>query len=382
MRVNTGLNTILSDRPPPATVAKAPPKAIPPDPFEKSDLGDMLRRQAIDTQRILDDLNKPAPPADQATTVGASAPLGTNRPAPRVEVEAAAVEASVLPPAPVPPPAPAEPMVTNAAPIEKPLAERLDAASIVLLDLLRDKAARTPDMATLLALAAMEAVRPGSTPGLPLPPDATGSALTPVQAAVVEAYREASEALARAAAKDGEGVEGSDLADVLGGVAAKVAGGQPLRIRDAQLCSRVRGFGQFTAFGDGGTSRFMAGRAQRVIVYVEIDRFAHREVSAGDAAALSEPGGRWAVEISQEINLYSDAGNLLVLRRPPERVLESARVKRRDFYLVTEVTLPGTLAAGRYNFKVTVRDATSGAVAERVIPVEVVADAALTRGGR
>lgn len=395
VRVNTGLNTILSDRPPPATVAKAPPKAIPPDPFEKSDLADMLRRQAIDTQRILDGLNQAAPTADQGAPTGAPPPMATNRPAPRVEVESAA---TTVAPAPLPAPAapvgsaanepepdtdPSEAIVTNTVPIEKPLAERLDSASIVLLDLLRDKAAQSPDMPTLLALAAMEAVRPGSTPSLPLPADPTGSTLTPGQRVIVEAYHEVSGMFSAAAAKEWTGVEGSDLADRLGDVGARVGAAQPVRIRDAKLCSRVRGFGQYTAFGEGvgGAARFVAGRAQRTIVYVEIDRFAHRELGAGDSAAR-EPGDRWAVELSQEINLYSDAGSLLVLRRPPERVLETARVKRRDFYLVTEVTLPGTLAAGRYNFKVTVRDATSGAQAERVIPVEIVADDALTRSKR
>jgi hypothetical protein len=43
------------------------------------------------------------------------------------------------------------------------------------------------------------------------------------------------------------------------------------------------------------------------------------------------------------------------------------------------IELPATLSIGRYNLKVTVTDRTTGAQAERVLPIEVVADARLVR---
>lgn len=376
--VNTGLHTLLSDRSPPAAATgRPPPASIPPDPFEKTDLAELLRQQAIDTQRILD--AQRSPPRVEPEPMGINRP--SDRPHPRIEGEASTVSpvAGVVPAAE---PAGGDPAGSPGgsaessadAPAERTLDQRIDDAAAVLIDLLRERAARSPGAGVVLALAALEAVRPGAyarEPG----PEASADPLTPAQRALADSFAAFAGGLGGAAADDGS-FSVSEQVDRLDELAMKAADALPIRVRDARLCTRVLGFGQVAPFP---ADRFVAGRAQRAIVYVEVDRFARRELREAESGARDR-GDRWAVELSMEINLYSDAGSLLVLRHPPERVVETSRARRRDFYLVREVTLPATLAAGRYNLKVTVRDETSGAVAEHVIPIEVVADPSLVGG--
>lgn len=384
--VNTGLSSLLSDRPtPPAAIGGPPPRSVPPDPFAKSDLAELLRQQAIDTQRILDGQRSP-PPAE-------SEPLGINRPPdrPRTRIEGAAPSdiasaggGAIAPAAAVSggesagSPAGGDESEADLpepiAPAQRSLDQRIDDAAVVLVDLLRQRAARSPGAGSMLALAALEAVRPGAFPRV-LGSDASADPLTPAQRALLDSFAELSSSL-RAAAADDATLSAGEQADRLEELALRAADALPIRIREARLCTRVLGFGQVAAFA---ADRFVAGRPQRAIVYVEIDRFARRELRETESAARDR-GDRWAVELSMEINLYSDAGSLLVLRHPPERVVETSRARRRDFFLVREITLPSTLAAGRYNLKVTVRDETDGAVAERVIPIEVVADPSLIGG--
>jgi hypothetical protein len=58
--------------------------------------------------------------------------------------------------------------------------------------------------------------------------------------------------------------------------------------------------------------------------------------------------------------------------------VDTSRNKRRDFYLINRIELPSTLSIGRYQLKVIMRDLVSGAEAEAIIPIEIVAEA----GGR
>ena len=86
------------------------------------------------------------------------------------------------------------------------------------------------------------------------------------------------------------------------------------------------------------------------------------------------------MNLSQALQLYHDADGTLAWSRPEEEVIETSRNKRRDFYLVNDITFPPTLTIGAYRLKVIMRDKVSGQVEERVIPFEVVADAALAAG--
>ncbi len=366
--VNTGLDAMLgSGAASGARAAPAPPRKVEAPKGENTELAALIKQQAVDTERILAGLD--------------SRPAATERPPPTVP-ETPPLTPARLPVGPTLPTGPPGPTSEGSPATSAGLGSLFgpDATPTIEPEPAEPVLAAPPAPAVLsredrIAEAASNLAQLLDEPQPDLAPD---------QRAALEALRDAAGTIGSAAGEDPATLESAGVAERLGEIADRVRATQPLRVRETRLCTRVRGFGQYTPLGTdgaGSAARVVAGRTQRAIVYVEVDRFAQREVGEGDKALSSarEQGDRWAVELTQEINLYSDAGNLLVLRHPPERVLETSRVKRRDFYLVREITLPPTLGAGRYNLKITLRDKTSGAVAESVLPIEVVADPSLTR---
>lgn len=246
----------------------------------------------------------------------------------------------------------AEKPVTAGAVSEDPLVE-LASSMARLLGGPED--ARIPDA---VALAAIEGVKPGVLADLESPTNALGAKLNAEDRAVLLAARErvlaspsaASEALVKAL--------------------ARMSPPAALRIAKSALCRRVDGFGRFDAFESG---TFVAGRPIRFIVYAEIDGFAARPAREGDPAqagiALAE---QMSTELTQSLTLYHDPSGLQAWHRPAQRVIETSRARRRDFYLVHQVELPATLTVGRYRLKVTVTDKTTGASDEVTMPVDVV----------
>jgi hypothetical protein len=150
-------------------------------------------------------------------------------------------------------------------------------------------------------------------------------------------------------------------------VAMDLAQSRPIRIVQAQLCTRVEGYGQYTRFP---TNRFVAGRGQRVIVYVEVDRIGHETVSP----ASGETTPRFAVELTQKIEVYHSSDDVLALATPTLKDRRVGRNRFRDYYVVTAVDLPATLSVGEYKIKVTIRDASDDGVSQAVIPLTIVAD--------
>jgi hypothetical protein len=373
--INTGLSAIGAGRSGPS--APLPP---PPDPKTGSqapaDIESIVRQAAIDTQKALDELNAanrrpepdvPAPafPSPAKASLDAQPPDG-----PLVGAGAAPEPIPATPADARIESAPAAAQAVEPAPSVVPLPDQVNSATAALIELLRRQATESQNpLKPLLALAALEVLHPGASPtSEPRPP-------TEGQQVVVDALRELATGLASAATSDDPALDAADRVEAM---ADRLARRQPLRIVSAVLCERVTGFGSYTAFR---ANRFPAGRQHRTIVYVEVDRMAHRELGPGDERLRREPGDRYAVEVSEEINLYNESGSLLALRRPEQRVIESSRNRRRDFYLVNEITLPASLSIGTYHLKVTMRDKVSGAVAEAVIPVEVVAESALAGPG-
>jgi hypothetical protein len=157
--------------------------------------------------------------------------------------------------------------------------------------------------------------------------------------------------------------------------------GGSLSIPRSVLATAVRGFGQF----DRLPSTFVAGRAIPAIVYTELEGFTSRPARKDDPliknVGLSE---QFAVEVAQTLSLFTDLGrdkSVLVWHRQPQRVVDVARNKRRDFYLIQQIQLPATLGVGKYTLKVTVADLAGAAQAETIIPIEIVADPQLVRPG-
>jgi hypothetical protein len=206
------------------------------------------------------------------------------------------------------------------------------------------------------------------------------------------------------------GVEASGVARALAQAAERTRELESLRLSRVALASRVESFGRFeplsapgVAFvrdgtgdggvgsvtgGAGGTWSIEAGRAQAALVYAEVEHFTSRpgEGSGDDTAAnADEPARRpeparagadqqWTVELAQRVELFASDGTR-VWQTPEQRVVDRSRTLRRDFFIVQRIVLPASLALGRYDLKVSVRDVASGAVAQASLAVRVVVDA-------
>lgn len=221
----------------------------------------------------------------------------------------------------------------------------------VLTDLARSGSA--PGSAAL-ALAGMET----------LSPDAIGvlieeGLLSESEAASLDAARRLFDGL-RA---DGGIADPVRVANVLERIQEDLASQFGLRIIKAELCTRVVGYGRYERFQ---ANRFIAGQPQPVIVYAEVDGFAHTESVGDDGTA------RFEVELSQRLELYHTADDLNTWNRSAETDRTVSRNRVRDYYLINQVTLPGNLSIGRYHLKVVMKDRIGGDMSEAIIPIEIV----------
>lgn len=278
----------------------------------------------------------------------------------------------ILPPPAQPPPEPAPKVVVAPAPVPAPApvvrlsrSEQVAKLAAELRATLVNGAPDSEEFRNALTLAALSLATPNAA--------ADDASLTEAERRVVSTVREL---LASLSSDQGE----SDAAaKAFLRAAESLGGGQPsMRIARVELCSTVTGFGRYEPMG----TTFAAGRPNRVIVYTELDKVSHRPSHDGDPGrtlGATSAEELWAVEVSQELRMTHDADGSMQWRTPEEKIIEVARNRRRDFYLVQSVTLPQTLSVGNYALKVIVRDKLSGATDERIVPVRIVADPALVR---
>ena len=99
------------------------------------------------------------------------------------------------------------------------------------------------------------------------------------------------------------------------------------------LATRVDSFGVFTPI----TGTFEQGKRHTVIIYCEVANFASKK---GD-------DGWYSTKLTQQETLFTEDG-LLVWRPNAEDVEDRSLNQRHDFYLVKKLTIPETLAAGKY----------------------------------
>ena len=159
-------------------------------------------------------------------------------------------------------------------------------------------------------------------------------------------------------------------------LARNVAGDRPdaipsgVRLGTVALCQRVDGFGRFTPLSN---NRFIAGRSAAMILYAEVLNFSQRDELIGESTVDTVH----VVELSQEVNLLLDSDGSLQFIKPEQTLRDASRTPRKDFFVVQRIDLPPNLSVGKYNLKLTLRDKGSGAEAERIIPILIVADPAI-----
>lgn len=150
----------------------------------------------------------------------------------------------------------------------------------------------------------------------------------------------------------------------------EVFGAQPLQIQAFELCRRVDSYGVYEPFA---TTRFLAGRKNRVLVYVELENFKHEPLD----------DGRYEVRLEQSVELYDATGETTVWRQGPVQLVDVSRNQRRDFFIVYPIDLPARLPAGGYRLKVRIADKHTGSLCEQTMhDIRIVADEALVGGNR
>lgn len=255
---------------------------------------------------------------------------------------------------------------------EVTLEEQIADLAEQLAALLRDQASGAADPGQVyLVMAALEAIRPGVLSELAEEgAGELGAILSPTEIEAVRAAR----ALAAGLADDEDAGDPNALADLLDEVATGLRPHTDIKISETALCRRVVGFGQYTPLA---SHTFVAGRSSRIIVYTELDRFAHRPVTRRDNA---EDGEKWAIEVAQSVTMFVSRGDRQpVWHEPEQRVLQTSRRQIHDLYLVQMISLPPNLGVGSYDLRIFVRDLVGNSVDERVLPIRVVADAELAR---
>ncbi|MFK7885199.1 MAG: hypothetical protein AB8F26_13575 [Phycisphaerales bacterium] len=222
--------------------------------------------------------------------------------------------------------------------------------------------ARTGDEpgAEALALAGLETLRPQALDELK-----NEGLLSNAELASLDAARRVFDALQT----KGGIADPAQVSEVLERIRQDLVANAGLRIARAELCTSVAGYGRFETFG---VNRFIAGRAQEVIVYSEVDGFQHRETTGPDGLP------RYEIELTQRLELYHTADDLNTWNRAAETDRTVSRNRQRDYYLLNQVVLPANLTIGKYHLKVVMRDLVGGTLAESIIPIEIVAG---TRAG-
>lgn len=137
-----------------------------------------------------------------------------------------------------------------------------------------------------------------------------------------------------------------------------------LKIARAELCTRVDGFGSFQTFDKYA---FLAGDAQPVVIYTEIEEF----------TSILNDENLWVTDLWQELIIYNSHDNVPVWHQSWKAAPDKSANKRDDFFISYIVTLPERLTVGQYTLKVRVRDEATGVIAEAGVPFRIVADPTL-----
>ena len=190
----------------------------------------------------------------------------------------------------------------------------------------------------------------------------TMHALSPKDQKRVERYFKAVSALREQA------LNGDSMIDeqTFAGSMNEVFGEQPITIRSIELCEKVLGYGVYEAFTD---HTFVAGRDQKLIIYVELDHFKPMPTSDGEG---------YEVNLTQEVELYESSG-FEVWNHEPVPINDVSKNKRKDFFVVQLVTLPGKLSLGQYRLKVRILDENAGTRDEVTLPIQIVDDKSFVR---
>ncbi|HYE01859.1 MAG TPA: hypothetical protein VD963_01355 [Phycisphaerales bacterium] len=356
--------------------ASGPAPALGAETAEANADADMIAAAASDLQKLFDQQRAlPAPehspdPSTPPETAGA-VPALPPRPARDPDQARTAPAPRVGPPAPDgTPPAPARAGAAGAPATAVPG----PAADDPIARMLAHAGPGADDaFATAIRLVALDGLEPGAAAG-PLA-DAMNR-LSPRQREAITALGD----FVRTLACDSATQDPERVATLSHDLARRLEAARPLRLPVVALCARVESFGRYTPLA---STAFPAGRPIAAVLYVEVDNFVQGPAGApARGSELPTPAGSVVSELSQELVLYTESGTTAVWQSPEQVLRETSQRPRRDYYLVSRLQIPGTLGAGAFRLKVTVRDKIGGAVAECFVPVTIVAASPLQTAAR
>ncbi len=125
-----------------------------------------------------------------------------------------------------------------------------------------------------------------------------------------------------------------------------------------EICSAVRGFGQYDAIDP---PRFLAGVASEFVLYCEVRDFVSERRS----------DDFYYTTFDMTTTLLNRAGDTIWQEKDPD-IVDRCRNRRHDCFIPRLVRLPTSLSPGRYVAKVTIVDKLGAKVAENSVPFEVV----------
>jgi len=294
--------------------------------------------------------------------------------------ETTLAEATPEPP-PAPEPAPETPTPTEQtaqpqatiiadAPADTTIsqADQLRLAADPVLSTLRSELATSDSpIDPLLQLAAMESIVADALPADQISGDKAVRSLTPDEIRLVQAWRE----LHAGAREEVSAGDVASLSRLLTKAADEVRGIQPLTIAKAALCTRVERFGVYDELPTyaNDVHKMVAGRPQRVLLYLELENFSDRPDSQGEI-----PGTSIDLTVGLTLHHLGRQTDLLAWKMSDETVHVFSRNQRREFFLSIVADLPPSISVDSYVLKATVKDENSSATAERVIRIDMVAD--------
>ncbi|MEM8739629.1 MAG: hypothetical protein AAGG38_14295 [Planctomycetota bacterium] len=346
------LNSQISD------IAEAQARSTPPDPIDGSldpfaGAPPAVRsaNPAPPAPRVPAEMSPPGAPEVDWLGSGDNAPPAARAASPAA---APAAEVTVLP---------------VVLPAPEPSSLSRDQLLAAIMDQLR--ASDDPALAQAVTAAALSLAHPGRKidPRLLDP-------LKPMQREAVERLHQLflniHDQATAASQTDGQSLPGGAVASGGGGFDRKTLdraladafGSMPVTIVHADLCRSVSGYGIYEPLAG---HNFLAGQANRAIVYVEVEDF---DTQAADQDQRE-------VRLTQELIVYKEDDGLAVWRHEPTDIVDVSRNRRRDFYVVQMITLPARLSAGRYRLKIRITDQHGDSVDETTLRVNVVADPSL-----
>jgi hypothetical protein len=271
--------------------------------------------------------------SENANSPNLSAP--TTRPAIAADAPSAMTAVSV--PIPVtPPPAPA-----LAAPV-RPVEPTVEQAMAVL----RRQAAAHPALTTTLALALLDNAQ-GHVPN-----PAAAERLSAPDQKLLSDLLNALDGMTPVSTSTTLADRASSLVDA----AKKWQTDADLSLPRVALATRVDSFGNYTPVD----AKFPQGIERTVILYCEVANFTSRRAD----------DGWYETKLSQQDTLLT-ADGLLLWRPTAEDVDDRSMNQRHDFYLVKKITLPSTLAAGKYTLRLSVTDRAANKHITATLPLEI-----------